>query len=545
MKRSNSRILCTLLILLGVLAVPGVSAADRVKTSNGILESTPAPKDGVRSFKGIPFAQPPIGDLRWRDPQPVKSWKGVRKAGQFGPRCMQTPNPAAAHWFRGNGMSEDCLYLNVWAPAKASVEKLPVLVLFPAGGFQHGDASEPRVDGESMARKGIVVVSTNYRLNIFGYFVHPELTKESPHAGPGNYGLLDLVAALQWIQKNIAAFGGDPKHITIAGESAGSIAVSGLMASPLSRNLIAGAIGESGSLLSNFPPLPRATIEQSTAKVIATAGTSSLAALRAMTAEQLLEVLIKASKGASGDLFRPLQDGYFLPKPITEIYEAGEQAQIPLLVGSNTQDGRPSAVLGNNSPTPQTLADAIKKLYGDQAGPVLKVYAASNREEVYDAAAHLASARFISYGSWRLAELQTTTGSQPVYRFLFAHPRPAFIGLPGQSAPAISGGSNGGAQQNSDPPGAVHSSGSHYSLGNLDADKRYGWKADDYEVSRVMQAYWVNFIKTGNPNGLGLPEWPPYRPDNDYQRMRIDVKCQAGPEKRERYLALEAVTPKP
>src|SRR5207253_238802 len=227
----------SILTLIAVCAptIQPAFAPDRVNIANGILESTVPPRDGVRSFKGIPFGEPPVGDLRWREPQPVKDWKGARNADQFGPRCMQRTTPNADYWFRSNGMSEDCLYLNVWTPAKSGNEKLPVLFYVFGGGFQNGDGSEPRYDGENMARKGMVAVSVNYRTNIFGFFVHPELTKESSHHAAGNYGLLDQVAALRWVQKNIAAFGGDPARVTVAGESAGSISVSALMASPLSR----------------------------------------------------------------------------------------------------------------------------------------------------------------------------------------------------------------------------------------------------------------------------------------------------------------------
>src|SRR6476620_11622090 len=225
-------------------------AAPRVKISNGTLEGVN--ESGIRTFKGVPFAAPPVGGLRWKEPQPVKNWTGVRKADKFGPRAMQLPVFGDMN-FRSDGMSENCLYLNVWTPAKTGSEKLPVLVYFYGGGFMAGDGSELRYDGESMARKGIVAVTVNYRLGIFGFLSHPELTKESPHHASGNYGLLDQSAALQWVQKNIAAFGGDPKKITIAGESAGSFSVSAQMASPLSKNIIAGAIGESGSLLGLNP----------------------------------------------------------------------------------------------------------------------------------------------------------------------------------------------------------------------------------------------------------------------------------------------------
>jgi para-nitrobenzyl esterase len=515
-------------------AIPTSFAADRVKIANGILQSNAAPKDGVRSFKGIPFAQSPVSGLRWREPQSAKNWTGVRNADEFGPRCMQRTTPGADYWFRSNGMSEDCLYLNVWTPAKSDREKLPVLVYVFGGGFQNGDGSEPRYDGENMARHGIVAVSVNYRTNVFGFFVHPELTKESPHHAAGNYGLLDQVAALQWVQKNIGAFGGDPKRVTVAGESAGSISVSALMASPLSRGLMAGAIGESGAMTSSLPPQPLADAEQNGVKFATAAGANSLAALRAMTAEQIQEAMTKVQ----GVRFNTALDGYFLPKLLTAIYEAGEQAKIPLLAGSNTQEQAPRSVLGDGEPTPETLANAIKKFYGDKADDVLKAYSANTTDEVYEAAAHLASARFVGFSTWKWSELQMTTSGKPVYRYLYARPRPPFQGTPGQPAPS---GGRGGARQQSGPRGASHSAEIQYAMGNLDLDKRYAWEPADHEVSKTMQAYFVNFIKTGNPNGAGLPEWPAYRADNSYQRMRLDVESHAEPEAhRDRYLALEA-----
>ena len=538
------RFLFPAVVICSAAVLPAL-AADRVKTANGILESTSAAKDGVRNFKGIPFAQPPVGDLRWREPQPVKNWSGARNADQFGPRCMQRTSPGADYWFRSNGMSEDCLYLNVWTPAKSSDERLPVLVYIFGGGFQNGDGSEPRYDGESMARRGMVAVSVNYRTNIFGFFVHPELTKESPHHAAGNYGLLDQVAALQWVRRNIAAFGGDPKHVTIAGESAGSISVSALMASPLSKKLMAAAIGESGAAFSSLPPQPLADAEQNGVKFAAAAGVNTLAALRAMTAEQIQDSAAKAHVR-----FSTAMDGYFLSKSLTETFEAGEQAKVPLLEGSNTEEQAARSVLGSGDPTPETLANAIRKFYGDKAELMLKAYAASTTDEVYEAATHLASARFISYGTWKWAELQMKTGGKPVYRYLYARPRPAYLGMPGESVPAApaagtggNGDSGAGAQQTAPPRGAAHSAEIQYAMGNLDLDKRYTWEPADYEVSKTMQAYFVNFIKTFNPNGSGLPNWPAYRADDGYQRMRIDVTSQAEPEgDRERYLALEATT---
>lgn len=535
--RASVRLLLPVVILCAAIALPAY-AADRVKTANGIVESTTTPADGVRSFKGIPFAQPPVGELRWREPQPVKDWTGVRNADTFGPACMQRLSPNADYWFRGDGMSEDCLYLNVWTPAKTGTEKLPVLVYIFGGGFQNGDGSEPRYDGGNMARKGMVAVSLNYRTNVFGFFAHPELTKESPHKASGNYGLLDQVAALQWVQKNIAAFGGDPGRVTIAGESAGSISVSALMASPLSRGLMAGAICESGAAIASLPPRPLAEVEQSGVKLAAAAGADSLAALRAMTAQQIQDAAAKAQ----GVRFSTAMDGYFLAKSLTDIALAGEQAKVPLLAGTNTEEQGPRMVLAGGPPTPETLAAAITKFYGDKAEPVLKAYAATTTDEVFEAAMHLASARFISYGTWKWTELHMQTSGKPVYSYLYARVRPAYLGMPGQPPPQPPAPPPGAAQGPQAPRGAAHSAEIQYAMGNLDLDKRYAWEPADYEVSKTMQAYFVNFIKTGDPNGPGLPPWPAYKPDTNYQRMRIDATSQAGPEPhRARYLALDAV----
>jgi para-nitrobenzyl esterase len=537
----------SILPLLALSALAGRAlAADRVKISNGVLESTAAPSDGARSFKGIPFAQPPVGDLRWREPEPVKNWTGARNADKFGPRCMQRTTDFDDYWFRSDGMSEDCLYLNVWTPAKSAREKLPVLVYYYGGGFQNGDGSEPRYDGESIARHGIVAVTLNYRLNVFGFFAHPELAKESPHHSVGNYGLLDQVAALRWVEKNIEAFGGDPKRVTIAGESAGSISVSALMASPLSKGMIAGAIGESGAMFSALPPKPLDEAEKDGAHFAEVAGAANLAALRAMSAEQVQAALAKGRFNFSTSL-----DGYFLPKPVTAIYEAGEQAKIPLLSGSNSLELPQRTALGADEATPEGLANAIKRLYGDKADPILKAYAASNTDEVWEAAAHLASARFIASSTWKWSELQAKTGGHPVYRYLYARVRPRYLGMPGLPPPApgagrgMMGGRGGrdGANLPQGPPGALHSAEIQYAMGNLDLDKRYAWEPADYETSKAMQAYFVNFIKTGDPNGAGMPRWPAYTAAGDYPIMRLDAKPQAEPEPhRDRYLALDAIT---
>ena len=519
-------------------------AADQVKTANGLVESTTPAKNGVRSFKGIPFAEPPVGERRWREPAPPKNWTGVRNADQFGPRCMQRTSPMADYWFRSNGMSEDCLYLNVWTPAKSASEKLPVLVYIFGGGFQNGDGSEPRYDGESMARHGIVAVSLNYRTNIFGFFSHPELTKESPNKASGNYGLLDQVAALRWVQQNIAAFGGDPRRVTIAGESAGSLSVSALVASPLSKQLVQGAIGESGALISTLPPRPLADTEEDGRKFGEAAGATTLAALRAMSAEKLQEVVAGAAPAGGGPgaasaprlRFSANLDGYFLPKSVAQIYEAGEQAKIPLLAGSNSEEMGARTIFGQAEPSPESFAEAVRRLYGDSADQVLKVYPAKTTEEAVQAATDLASARFIAHGTWKWNELHAKTSGKPVYRYFYTRVRPKYLGMPGQPPPTMPDG-----RPMPEPRGAAHSAEIQYAMGNLDLDNRYAWEPADRKVSETMQKYFVNFVKTGNPNGPGLTTWPTYDPATNYMRLRIDVECKAEPEPdRARYLALDA-----
>jgi para-nitrobenzyl esterase len=552
MKRPMHSIVSCVLLFAG-----HAFAADQVRISSGVIESTMPPKGGVRSFKGIPFAQPPVGDLRWREPQPVKDWVGVRNADEFGPRCMQRTGPMADYWFRSNGMGEDCLYLNVWTPAKSAKERLPVLVYIFGGGFQNGDGSEPRYDGESMARKGVVAVSLNYRTNVFGFFSHPELTRESPRHASGNYGLLDQVAALRWVQQNIAAFGGDPKRVTIAGESAGSLSVSALMASPLSRKLMAGAIGESGALISTLPPRGLAETEKDGLDFGEKAGAPSLTALRALSAEKIQEVLASLAppappggRGGPGAASAPRLrfsanlDGYLLPKTLTQIYEAGEQARIPLLAGSNSEEMSARMILGRSEPTVENFADAVRKIYGESADEVLKVYAPKTPDEVLQAATDLASARFIAFGTWKWTELQMRTGGKPVYRYFYTRIRPRYLGMPGQPPPGAPEGERGMTPPA--PRGAVHSAEIQYAMGNLDLDDRYAWEPDDRKVSEAMQGYFVNFIKTGDPNGPGLPAWPAYDARTNYMRMRIDVVSQAEPETdRARYEVLDAILAKP
>jgi para-nitrobenzyl esterase len=458
-----------------------------VKTLNGTVEGINA--SGIAEFKGIPFAAPPVGDLRWREPQPVKNWNGVRKADKFGPRAMQL-NVFGDMNFRSNGMSEDCLYLNVWTPSKTFKDKLPVLVYFYGGGYIAGDGSEPRYDGESMARRGIVAITVNYRLGVFGFFSYPDLTKESPHHASGNYGLLDQAAALKWVQQNIAAFGGDPKKITIAGESAGSFSVSAQMASPLSRNIIAGAIGESGSLLGFSPTATLSDAEKAGTKFANSIDKNSLSDLRAMPAEELLN----ATKNTGYGSFPVAVDGYFFPVSPLEIYEKGQQAHVPLLVGWNSAEMDYHMILGNAAPTVENYTKAVQKLYKDQAAGILKVYHANNDADVTEAATALASDRFIAFSTWKWSDVQSKTGVKPVYRYWFSRPRPVMRSEMGNAVANLAGGVSKDTTGAKAPPppaakGAVHSAEIEYALGNLPTNRVYDWQPEDYEVSTIMESF--------------------------------------------------------
>jgi para-nitrobenzyl esterase len=516
------------------------AAPDRVKTANGTVEGTGAQPSGVREFKGVPYAQPPIGPLRFSSPQPMKNWAGVKQTAKFGPRCMQLAL-FGDMGFRSNGMSEDCLYLNIWTPAKSGTAKLPVLVYFFGGGFQAGDGSEPRYDGESMATKGVVSVTVNYRLGIFGFLAHPELTKESPHQASGDEALLDQSAAIRWVHDNIAAFGGDPAKITIGGESAGSIAVSAQMASPLSRDLIAGAIGESGSIMGALPAIALKQGEEQGVKFASGIGANTIADLRAMSADKLLEATGKPGAGR----FSPVVDGYFFPESPVAIFAAGKQAHVPLLAGWNSEEQGARSVLAREEATPENLQKAIERLYAEHGAEVAKAYSAASNDEALQAATDLASDRFIAFSTWKWVDMSASTGGKPVYRYYYARPRPAMNAAMGNVTAGLAGGvvrNNGAAPPTPrpTPKGAVHSAEIEYALGNLPGNKVYAWTADDFKVSSLMEQYFANFVKAGNPNGAGLPEWPKAEGGGTSQFMRIDVEPRAETEKhRGRYTLLD------
>jgi len=503
------------------LCAAAATNAVRVSISDGMLIGSEDKATGVRSFKGIPFAQPPVGALRWREPQPVMRWEGERKATEFGPRCMQR-RVFDDMVFRSNGMSEDCLYLNVWTPAKSASERLPVLLYFYGGGFVAGDGSEPRYDGTSMAQKGIVTVTANYRLNVFGRLAHPELTAESPHKASGNYSFLDQHAALRWVRANIAAFGGDPDRITIAGESAGSASVSAHMASPLSRDLIAGAIGESGAMLAaRGGIITLAEAEQAGEAFTRSIGAESLAELRALPAERLLE--LAGSYQAPGLYI--VVDGYFLAKTPDEVFAAEEQAKVPLLAGSNSEELSFASLLQGQAPTVENYKRVVETLFGAHAERLLQRYPATSEEEVRKAGTELASDIFMGYSTWRWVEVHARSSDQPVFYYYYAHPRPPLRNDP--TAPVSSG--------------AVHSAEIEYALGNLDTNEVFAWTQDDYQVSRLMQAYFANFIKSGNANGEGLPSWPTYH-SASFPRLIIDTNPRVVPdERRAKYQLLDAV----
>nr|ACN58839.1 carboxylesterase type B [uncultured bacterium BLR12] len=460
----------------------------------------------MQYYLGVPFAKPPVGQLRWKAPQPPENWKGVKETKKFGARPVQGIVFGDMH-SRSDGISEDCLYLNVWTPAKSKTTNLPVLVYFYGGGYVAGDGSEPRYDGESMAKKGIVVVTVNYRLGIFGFFAHPELSAEASYKASGNYGLLDQQLALQWVQKNIAAFGGNAKHVTIAGESAGSISVSYQMASPLSKDLIAGAIGESGAGINpTLAPVPLKEAEQTGLDFAKKAGYPTLVELRKLGTKELFEIYQDSKRFG----FPVVLDNYFLPGTLPEIFAAKKQAMVPLLVGWNSAEVPGMAFMQGKPYTKDAYVERLKKEYPANYEEVLKLYPADSSQQVEYSATDLTSDRFIVYSTWKWADLQINNSNQPVYRYLFSRIRPALADQ--TMASGLAGGTvkktDNNAVKMPEAIGAPHASEIEYCMGNLSLVKDYAWTEDDYKVSQTMRDYFANFIISGNPNDGKLPNWP-------------------------------------
>ena len=528
MNRFNCFIMGCVVPSVALLASSAM-AADRVKIASGILEGTANADSSLRIFRGVPFAAPPVGDLRWQPPQPAKHWSGVRKATDFGPRCMQGDVIDDTVW-RSKEMSEDCLSLTIWTPARSNQQKLPVYLWFYGGGFAGGASDEARYDGESFAKHGIVVVNANYRLGIFGFFAHPELSKESPHKASGTYGLLDQVAALQWVRQNIAAFGGDPQKVTIGGESAGSLSVSALMASPLSRHLFQQAIGESGAFFGPVAGRGQQSLAEAEKRGVdfaAAVGGKHLAELRAMPATDLVR---EASKRDHGFGFWPIVDGYFLPSDVQYIFAKGKQSQVPLLAGWNADESRMEVLGAKVKPTAKTFAEQLRREYGPRAGEALKVYRASTDEEALRSAGDLAGDRFIVFGTWKWIDEQAKAGNT-VYRYQFDRTVPIPEADKGTGLKSF---------------GSPHAAEIEYVFTMLDS-KKADWQPQDYQVAKTMNDYWANFIRTGDPNGPGLANWPQF--GKTHEVMHLNVQCQALPEEhRDRYEFLNsapepAVTP--
>ncbi len=463
-------------------AADPVTLKDPVRVEQGQLSGIPGSTPEVRVYKGVPFAAPPVGDLRWRAPKPAADWSGVRKADQFSATCMQTPYPEGSLYrSEPQPVSEDCLYLNIWTAAKSASDKRPVMVWIHGGAFTRGSGSTPVYDGDTLAQKGVVVVTINYRLGIFGFFAHPELTGESEHHSSGDYGILDEIAALQWVQKNIAAFGGDPKRVTIFGESAGSWAVNVLVASPLTKGLFQRAIGESGANFNKMTAL--ADLEKSGVRLGA-----SIADLRAKSAEEILK-----TPGA----FSVNVDGWLLPTDVMTIFEKGQQNNVPILIGSNANEG--TAFMPPKITVAAFQATA-KQRFGANAGELLKLYPASDDAEAWKASADFMRDQTFGVQMRTWARMQSKTGKSHAYLYYFSHV----------------------------PPGAGHYGAYHASEIAYVFGTGRNWQDADRQLSETMSSYWVNFATTGNPNGKGLPQWPVYNEKKDLA-LNLDDKIEPIP----------------
>lgn len=501
-------------LTLLLLALAAHAQSPKVKTAQGKVQGTLTSDAKIRVFRGIPYAAPPVGNLRWQAPQPPANFHGIFSATDYGNRCIQS-NQFDDMVFHDSGASEDCLTLNVWAPVGA--KKLPVMVWIYGGGFFAGSTSEARQNGEFLAHRNVVVISMNYRMGIFGFFAHPTLSAESAHHASGNYGLLDQAAAIAWVKQNASKFGGDASNITLFGESAGSFSVASQIASPLSKGSIARAIGESGAPFSAgtlpYPSLAQAEVADADFARTAFA-TEDLSALRKLSVADVLAASTSSSN--HHPRFGPIVDGYFLPKSVADIYAAGEQAHIPVLAGWNADEGRGPV----KAPvTVQNFAAEAKANYGDDAPAFLAAYTSTTDAEALQSAGDLAGDQFIAYSTWRWLEAEVETNHAPVYRYFFT------LGSAGDKFHPVSA-------------GAYHSDDIEYVFGAFNA-RETNWRPEDHKLSDQMQLYWTNFARTGDPNGPGLPEWPLYKP-TDFSVMHLNADSKASPDTlRARYIFLE------
>ncbi len=466
-------------------SLSGQSVSEVVGVTGGQIEGVEDEPSGVHIFKGIPFAAPPVGDLRWKAPQPVNPWEGIRSCKAFGPSPMQAKPSPFMFWsseflIPEEPISEDCLYLNVWTPAESTDDKIPVLVYIYGGGFRSGGSGCPIYDGLAMAQKDVIVVSINYRVGIFGFFAHPDLSAEASYSTSGNYGILDMIAGLQWVRDNIESFGGDPDNVTIAGQSAGSFGVNFLTASPLASGLFHKAIGQSGASFYQSPRRP--SLDLKSAEEMGLEVSSSIEELRGKSAEELM--------GMNNALSWPFVDGYLLPASILEIYQKGQQNDVPILVGWNDKD----VLMGAATPRDAFLKN-IQNRFGEQTDDFLKVYPTATEEE--SAQSQFDMNRDESFGvqvyAW--GKMQDKTGTQPVYIYNFNRSLPAYT--PESQF------------------GAFHSGEIVYAYDNLHTLDR-PWEEVDHEIAGTMSNYWASFIRDGNPNVDGQPEWKSFSIDRPW-----------------------------
>ena len=445
--------------------------------------------------------------------------------------------------FGADSISEDCLYLNIWTPAITMNEKLPVLIYFNGGGLMAGSGSEPRYAGMAMARRGMICVTANYREGIFGFFAHPELSKETAYKGSGNYGFLDQQAAIRWVHENISLFGGDPERITIAGESAGSMSVSALMASPLSRGLFAQAIGSSGSVIADKRVKSLAEAEKAGVDMMRRMGYKNVKEMRRVPAE----VLMKQANVRNVPVYNI--DNHFLTEQPLVTYAAGRQMRVPLLVGGNSLEMSPAAYFGyitmsGREITMEDIAKTASGMFGDNTYEMLSLYGITAPDDIYkQPGIDLCGDLFLAYSTWRWGNIHNATSGQPVYRYLYSRERPKMM-IEGKVA-GLAGGVKDKTEaeefvENKIPEihGAVHSADIEYAMGNLPTNRVYDWQPEDYMVSDIFMGYYANFVKTGNPNGIGLPQWLPLDNSDSPGFMVIDVKTRmekdAGAERRYR-----------
>jgi para-nitrobenzyl esterase len=499
-----------------VLSVSASADPLTVKTADGKVHGKTINDGKVRAWLGLPYAAPPVGDLRWKAPQPAARWKGDRDATQFGAHCAQN-HVFDDMVFQDAGPSEDCLFLNVYAPATAdSKSKLPVMFWIHGGGFSGGASSEPRHNGDFLPLKGVVLITINYRLGVFGFLATSDLAKEANGAA-GNYGLMDMVAALQWVKNNIKEFGGDPANVTIFGESAGSFAVSTLMASPMAQGLFAKAIGESGAALGkgplNYQPIAEREVKDD--KFVASLNVTSLAQLRALPAQTILDAAKKPGVG-----FPPDVDGKLLTEPVPETYEAGKQAHVPLLAGWNADEGSFFAMRGMTAAQWKEFAETNFK---DRAPEFLKLYPGDTDAQALRSAIDYGSDAFIAFGTWSWLEAHRKTGQAPVYRYHFE-----LAATPSKFHPGTF---------------AFHSDDIEYVFGTLDTRPGWNVRPEDRTLSDAVMTYWTNFARTGDPNGTGEPNWPKYN-DDGYPLIHLNSTITSGPDTlRDRYLFLQEGMP--